>query len=307
MAFEQAEKLKYPAEVESWLTFVIVGGGPTGVEMAGALAEIARQVLHDEFEAIDPGSARIVLIEAGPSLLASFPESLRDSARRSLRDLGVEIWEKTAVTRVEEHGVWVGEERIAAYNIIWAAGVQGTPIARTLGVPLDRIGRVIVDEDLSVPGHPEVFVLGDLAAFTHQTGQPLPGVAQVAKQGAWHAARMIRRRLAGKPPSKFHYLDFGSMATIGRAKAIADIGRLHVGGFIAWLMWLFIHLVWLVGFRSKISVLLHWASSYVTYQRNVRLITGLSPEEAAKARVVPAAPGAAPAAPPAATRVKAPA
>jgi NADH dehydrogenase len=306
LGFELAERERDPGRRRQLLTFAVIGGGPTGVEMAGALAEIARQVLHDEFTAIDPGSARVVLIEAGPSLLAGFPASLRDSARRALRDLGVEIWENAAVTRVEDHAVWVGDERVAAYTIIWAAGVQGTAIARTLGTPLDRMGRVIVEEDLSVPGHPEVFVLGDLACFTHQTGQPLPGVAQVAKQGAWHVARVIRRRLTGRPASKFHYLDFGSMATIGRAKAIADIGRLHVGGFVAWLMWLFIHLVWLVGFRSKVSVLLHWASSYITYQRNVRLITGLTAGEAgrplAEAETAPAA-----AVSPSPARVKSPA
>ena len=274
IAFEQAERESNTERKSHFLTFVIIGGGPTGVELAGALAEIARHTLSLEFDTIDPTSARIVLIEAGPAILASFPEPLRDSARRALKKLGVEVWENTRVTHVEHDLVHAGDRQVDAHTIIWGAGVAGAPIAQSLGVPLDRSARVIVEPDLSIPGHPEIFVVGDLANFSHQTGTPLPGVAQVAKQQGKHAARNIRRRLAGESTRPFHYQDRGNMATIGRANAVADFGFARVSGFLGWLMWLFVHILFLVGFRNRLSVLLQWGASYLTYQRSVRLITG---------------------------------
>ena len=274
LAFEQAERATDPTAKRRLLTFVLVGGGPTGVELAGALADIARHTLRREFHTIDPESARILLIEAGPTILPAFPETLRDSARRALRDLGVEVWENARVTGVERDAVLVGADRIVAHTIMWAAGIAGSPLAASLGVPLDRIGRVAVESDLSVTGHADIFVVGDLAAFVHQTGQPLPGVAQVAKQQGAHAARNILRLAAGQPTTPFRYRDPGNMATIGRASAIGDFGWLRVSGYLGWLMWLFVHILFLIGFRNRLSVMLQWAGSYLTHQRSVRLITG---------------------------------
>jgi len=273
LAFEEAEREHNAVLQRRLLTFVIVGGGPTGVEMAGALAEIARQALRSEFDAIDPASARIVLIEAGPSILPAFPADLRASAKRALRRLGVEVREGTAVTQVEEGRVLLGDERLEAHTILWAAGVAAAPLGRDLGPQLDRAGRVIVEPDLSAPGHAGVFVAGDLASFTHQTGKPLPGVAQVAKQQGTHAARNVARLVRGEATRPFHYIDPGNMATIGRANAIADFGFLRVSGFMGWLVWLFVHILFLIGFRNRLSVLLQWAAAYLTYQRSVRLIT----------------------------------
>jgi NADH dehydrogenase len=274
LAFEEAEKEEDATRRRHLLTFVLIGGGPTGVELAGALAEIARHTLRHEFDRIDPESARIVLIEAGPSILQAFPESLRDSARRALRKLGVEVWENARVTEVEAEAVHVGNDRIPAHTILWSAGVAASGLGKSLGVPLDRVGRVEVEPDLSIPGHREVFIAGDLANFTHQTGAPLPGVAQVAKQQGAHAADNIAALVAGRPTTQFRYRDPGNMATIGRAAAIADFGWLRVSGFIGWLMWLFVHILFLIGFRNRLSVLLQWAAAYLTYQRSVRLITG---------------------------------
>ena len=273
LAFEEAEREHDPARQRRLLTFVIIGGGPTGVEMAGALAEIARQALRSEFDAIDPASARILLIEAGPSILPAFPERLRASAKRALVRLGVEVREGTAVTHVEEGAVTMGRERIDAHTILWAAGVAAAPVGRDLGPNLDKAGRVVVTPDLAVAGHPGVFVAGDLASFSHQTGKPLPGVAQVAKQQGAQAARNVARLIRGDSTRPFHYLDPGNMATIGRANAIADFGFLHVSGVLAWLMWLFVHILFLIGFRNRLSVLLQWGAAYLTYQRSVRLIT----------------------------------
>lgn len=273
LAFEEAERERDPAAQRRLLTFVIIGGGPTGVELAGALAEIARQVLKSEFDAIDPASARIILIEAGPTIMATFPEPLRRSAREALERLGVSVWVGRPVTGIEPGIVAIGDERIQAGTILWAAGVAAESIARDLGPGLDRAGRVIVNEDLTVPDHPGVFVIGDLASFTHQTGTPLPGVAQVAKQQGRHAADNIGQLIAGQPTTAFHYVDLGNMATIGRNAAIADFGFLRVSGFIGWLMWLFVHILFLIGFRNRVSVMLQWAASYLTYQRSVRLIT----------------------------------
>jgi NADH dehydrogenase len=273
LAFEEAERESDPARQRLLLTFVLIGGGPTGVELAGALAEIARQALKLEFDAVDPASARILLIEAGPSILPAFPEGLRDSARRSLRRLGVDVREGRAVTNVEPGAVSIGDQRIEAHTIVWAAGVAAEPISRDLSQELDRAGRVIVNPDLSVPGQPIVFVAGDLASFSHQTGKPLPGVAQVAKQEGAHAAANIARLIAGQPTRPFHYYDPGNMATIGRNAAIADFGFLRVSGYLGWLLWLFVHITFLIGFRNRASVLLQWAAAYLTYQRSVRLIT----------------------------------
>jgi NADH dehydrogenase len=277
LAFEEAEREQDATKRRHLLTFAIIGGGPTGVELAGALAEIARHTLREEFDTIDPESARIILIEAGATILPAFPERLRASARRALRKLGVEVWEQATVTDVQAEAIVVGQDTIAAHTIIWAAGVAGSPLGHSLGVPRDRVGRVIVREDLSVPGYPHIFVAGDLAGFTHQDGKQLPGVAQVAKQQGAHAARNVMRRLTGQPTMPFRYRDPGNMATVGRAHAVADFGWARVSGFAGWLLWLFVHIMFLVGFRNRLSVLLQWGVSYLTYQRSVRLITGNSP------------------------------
>jgi len=273
LAFEEAEREPNPVYQRRLLTFVLIGGGPTGVELAGALGEIARQALRSEFDAVDPAIARIILIEAGPFILPSFPGDLRESARRALLGLGVDVRVGRAVTRVEEGAVWIGDERIEAHTILWAAGIAAAPLARDLGPGLDRAGRVIVEPDLSVPGHPGVFVAGDLASFSHQKGKPLPGVAQVAKQEGRHAAANVARSIAGQKTKAFRYIDPGNMATIGRNAAIADFGFMHVSGYLGWLVWLFVHILFLIGFRNRLSVMLQWAVAYLTYQRSVRLIT----------------------------------
>jgi NADH:ubiquinone reductase (H+-translocating) len=274
LAYEVAERETDPERRRRLLTFVIVGGGPTGVEMAGAIAEIARQTLAHEFRSIRPEQARVVLVEAGPTILATFPEDLRNAARRSLLRLAVEVREGAAVTSIHADGVELGDERIDAATVIWAAGVAASPLARSLGVPLDRAGRVPVTPELTLPGHPEVYVIGDLATLPGPDGRPLPGVAPVAQQQAAHAARNIVRRIQRQPLRPFRYRNYGNMATIGRGSAIADFGRVHLSGFIGWLLWLFIHIMKLVGFRNRVLVLVQWAAAYLTYQRSVRLITG---------------------------------
>jgi NADH dehydrogenase len=273
LAFEEAEREPNPVYQRRLLTFVLIGGGPTGVELAGALAEIARQALRSEFDNVDPASARIILIEAGPSILPSFPPDLRASAKRALLRLGVDVREGQAVTNVANETVWLGDERIDAHTILWAAGVAGESLARDLGPGLDRAGRVIVNADLTVAGHDGVFVVGDLASFSHQTGRPLPGVAQVAIQQGTHASANIDRLLGGRATMAFRYRDPGNMATIGRNNAIADFGFLRVSGYPGWLLWLFVHILFLIGFRNRLSVMLQWAAAYLTYQRSVRLIT----------------------------------
>jgi NADH dehydrogenase len=280
LAFEEAEREPNPVYQRRLLTFVLIGGGPTGVELAGALAEIARHALRAEFDVADPTIARIILVEAGPSILPSFPEQLRESARRALRRLGVDVRVGTAVTRIEPDAVWIGDERIDAHTILWAAGVAAVTLSRDLGPNLDRAGRVVAEPDLSVPGHPGVFVAGDLASFSHQTGSPLPGVAQVAKQQGRHAAANVARLIAGRATTPFRYRDPGNMATIGRNAAIADFGFLRVSGYLGWLMWLFVHVLFLIGFRNRLSVMLQWGASYLTYQRSVRLITHDPPGKA---------------------------
>jgi NADH dehydrogenase len=279
LAFEGAERESDPAVQQRLLTFVIVGGGPTGVELAGALAEIARQSLRQDFRNIKPESARILLVEAAPYLLGAFPESLRAAARDSLQRLGVEIRTDSVVTEVTGDGVTIRtagvDERLEARTVLWAAGVAASQVAKGLGVPLDRAGRVPAEPTLAVPGRPDVFVAGDICALS-QDGRPLPGVAQVAKQQGAHAARNIVRAIRKQPLAPFRYRNYGNMATIGRGAAVAEIGPVKASGFLAWLIWLFIHIFWLIGFRNRVVVFGEWAWSYVTFQRRVRLITGKS-------------------------------
>ncbi len=279
LAFERAERAADPAAQRRLLTFLVIGGGPTGVELAGALAEIARQTLADEFRTINTRTARIVLLEGAHAILSTFPSSLQDAAERALVKLGVEVRKGALVSEVGDGYVRIGGERLEAGTVLWAAGVAASPLGRSLGVPLDRAGRVYVQPDLTIPGHPEVFVIGDLAAFlVHRDAQGrdglLPGVCQVAMQQGEHAARNIARARAGRPLAPFHYRDYGNMATIGRNSAVADLGWLRLSGWPAWLAWLFIHITWLIGFRNRLLVLVQWAWAYVTYQRSVRLITG---------------------------------
>ena len=274
LAFERAEREVSDARRRALLTFVIVGGGPTGVEMAGALAEIAHQSLARDFRHIDPKSARIVMIEAGPAVLATFPEPLRASARKELERLGVEVRTGQAVTQVGPGFVEVGAERIDAETVMWAAGVAASPVGATLGAPLDRAGRVRVQPDLTIPGHPEVFVIGDLASLDGPNGKPYPGVAQVAIQMGRHAAANVTRAIEHQPLAPFHYRDLGNMATIGRASAVADFGWLELKGFLGWLFWAFVHILNLIGFRNRLVVFVQWAWAYFSYQRSVRLITG---------------------------------
>ena len=276
LAFERAERETDAAMRQELLTFVLVGGGPTGVELAGTLAEIARRTLRHEFRSIDPRQARISLVEAGPTILPSFPERLRDAARSSLRRLGVDVREGTTVTDVDAHGVMLGAERLRAATVLWTAGVAASPLLTSIGVALDRAGRALVEPDLSIPGYPEVFVVGDAAALPGVDGTPLPGVAQVAIQEAAHAARTIAGALRGKPSTRFSFHDKGNMAIIGRGAAIADLGWIRLSGLMAWLMWLFLHIFKLIGFRNRLIVLLEWAIAYVTFQRSVRLITHTS-------------------------------
>jgi NADH dehydrogenase len=274
IAFEKAERTSDGAEQRRLLTFVVIGGGPTGVELAGALAEIARHALKSEFREISPESARVVLLEGGPHLLTTFPDRLRRHAEEALRGLGVEVRTQSAVTGIEPGVVRIGDVTIEAGTILWAAGVAASPIGRCLGVSLDRAGRVFVDPDLTVPGCDDVYVVGDLCAFRQPDGTCLPGVAQVAMQQAAHAARNILRTLGKETRRPFGYRDLGNLATIGRARAVADLGWLQFGGFPAWLFWLFVHIWQLTGFRNRVVVFVQWAFAYFTYQRSIRLITG---------------------------------
>ncbi|HET7871623.1 MAG TPA: NAD(P)/FAD-dependent oxidoreductase, partial [Terriglobales bacterium] len=281
LAFEQAEREAYAKRETPPLNFVVIGAGPTGVELAGAISDISRRYLEHDFRTIDPRKARIILLEGGPRVLPVYPEDLSASAERQLREMGVDVRTNAMVTNVEPGMVTVGREKIPASVILWSAGVSASPLAKMLGAPLDRAGRVLVQPDLSVPGHPEVFVLGDLAAVNFKDGKMVPGVAPAAIQMGKFAARQIRRVIAGKPREEFHYWDKGSLATIGRSRAVADFGRWHISGYFAWLSWLFVHLFFLIGFRNRIMVMLDWAWSYITYSHSARLITG--PRETAPA------------------------
>ena len=282
LAFEAAERERDPAKQRRLLTFVIVGGGPTGVELAGALAEIARHSLANDFRAIQPESARIILVEGSPDVLPPFPDTLRDAARRELEALGVEVRTGALVTVVDGDGVELksagafnapSAERISAQTVLWAAGVAASPLAASLGVPIDRAGRVTVEPTLGIPGRPTAFVVGDMCAF-HQDGKPLPGVAQVAMQQGAHAGRNIARAIGGQSLRPFRYKDYGTMATIGRGAAVGEIYGVKVSGFFAWLVWIFLHIFWLIGFRNRVVVMTEWAFAFLTLQRRVRLITG---------------------------------
>ena len=278
VSFEEAERESDPARRQALMTFVVVGGGPTGVEMAGAIAEIARFSLARDFRRIDTRDARVILVEASNSLLAAFPERLSRHALQDLRRLGVDVRFGKPVTAIGPETVTVGDEIIPAHTVVWAAGVQSSPLGRSLGVELDRAGRVLVNPDLSVPGHPEIFVVGDMASLQDPRGRPLPGVAQVAmQQGAWAAAN-IQRAIEGKPARPFRYRDLGNMATIGRNSAVADVRGLRLSGFIAWLAWALVHILNLIGFRNRVLVGLQWLWSYLTFQRGARLITGVAAE-----------------------------
>jgi NADH dehydrogenase len=274
LAFELAERHAASGAGQIQLNFVIVGGGPTGVELAGTLSEIARRALQDEFRSIDPERTRIILLEGGPRVLPAYPEDLSRSAEEQLRALGVEVHTSAMVTGIEPATVVMGETRIPAAVILWAAGVAASPLGKKLGAPTDRSGRVFVNPDLSVPGHPHVFVIGDLASLKRENGEPVPGVAPAAIQEGKATARNILRDLQGEPRKPFHYVDKGSLATIGRAAAIAQFGKIHISGFLAWFAWLSVHILFLIGFRNRLIVLIQWAWSYLTFERGARLITG---------------------------------
>ena len=284
LAFERAEAETDPGKRAAWLSFAIVGGGPTGVELAGTLAEIARHTLKNEFRRIDPSQARVRLVEAGPRVLASFPDTLSEKARRQLERLGVEVVTGTPVSDITDEGYRLGDTFVPAKTVVWAAGVAASPLARTLGVSLDRAGRVPVQPDLSVAGHPDIFVAGDLAAVTSD-GRPVPGVAPAAKQMGRHVAQVLRARLDGRAsPGDFRYQDYGNLATIGRMAAVVDFGRLKFSGLLAWWFWLTAHVFFLIGFRNRLVVLLNWCWAYWSYQRGARIILGKDEDQAGSTR-----------------------
>jgi NADH dehydrogenase len=274
LAFEAAEREQDPAVRDALMTFVVIGGGPTGVELAGALSEIARQTMVRDFRHIHPESARVILIEGHPRVLPPYPPELSEKARLQLVHLGVEVVTGSVVTDVNDREVHIGEAVIPTRTVLWGAGVQASPLARSLGVPLDRAGRVLVEPDLTIPGHPEVFVIGDLAAVQQYDGSFVPGVAPAAIQEGQHTALNLDRAVEGQPLRAFKYRDKGSLSTIGRAAAVADFGRVRFGGFLAWMAWLVIHIFFLIGFRNRFLVITQWAWAYLTYQRGARLITG---------------------------------
>lgn len=293
-AFEHAELENSAEALRAWTTFVVIGGGPTGVELAGALAEIAGRTLARDFRSFDPRLTRVILIEAGPRILPAFPEELSTRAREQLEALGIEVRTGVPVSDLSAEHVEIGGERIAARTIVWAAGLQASPLTQQLETPLDRAGRVLVADDLSLPEHPEIFVCGDLIA-KQQDGKPLPGVAQLALQSGEHAARNIALSLLERPRTPFRYLDKGSMATIGRNKAVAQLGRVRLSGILAWWLWLTVHLLFLVEVRRRLQVLLEWAWAYVTWHRGSRLIVDV-PSDVAPAAPVPRLPPPPPAA-----------
>ena len=290
LAFEHAEREAFAHNVTPQLNFVVVGAGPTGVELAGAISDISREYLQKDFRTIDPSKSRIILIEGGPRVLAAYPPDLSASAQKQLEEMGVEVRTGAMVTNIELGMVTVGKEKIAAAVILWGAGVSASPLGRMLGVPVDRAGRVLVEQDLTIPGHPEVFIIGDLAAAEEpgETAQSrpgatvsdedkhtkyVPGVAPAAIQMGKFAARQIRRSVNGEAREVFRYRDKGSLATIGRSHAVGDLGRFHISGYFAWLAWLFIHLFFLIGFRNRIMVMMEWAWAYISFNRSARLIT----------------------------------
>jgi len=280
LAFEKAEMETSAERRTDWLRFILVGGGPTGVEMAGAIAELAHRALASDFRKIDPRSAHVVLIEAGPRLLASFPESLSEKAKTSLEHLGVEVRLGSRVEQIDADGVVASGERLRSQTVIWTAGVMASPAAKWLGVEPDRLGRVKVGANLSLAEDPNIFVLGDTACALGESGQPLPGIAPVAMQQGQFIARLLRKRLANaKEPDAFHYLDKGNLATVGRSSAVADLGKVKLSGRTAWLAWLFVHIYYLIGFRNRLIVLLEWAWAYVTFQRGSRLILPETPRK----------------------------
>jgi NADH dehydrogenase len=278
LAFELAERESASGETTKPLNFVVVGAGPTGVELAGTIAEISRQALADDFRSIDPARTHILLLEGGPRVLPAYAEDLSRSAEEQLRRLGVEVRTNTMVTQIEPGLVQFAGTRLSATVVLWAAGVAASPLGRKLGVPVDRAGRVLVQPDLSLPGHANVFAIGDLSSLKDAQGKLLPGVAPVAIQQGQFVAKLIRREIDSEgnpePRPTFHYWNKGSLATIGRAAAVAEFGRMHISGFMAWLAWLFVHILFLIGFRNRLLVLIQWAWSYVTYERGARLITG---------------------------------
>lgn len=274
LAFERAECEDDEDERRRLMNFVVVGGGPTGVEMAGAMAELARRALARDFKHIDPRAARIILVEAGPRVLPTFPEALSREAEQQLERLGVEVRKGAPVTAVDSDGVIVGDERIEARTVIWAAGIAASPAAIWIGADHDRAGRIKVNPDLSVPGHPEIFAIGDTALSMDQNGKPLPGVAPVAKQQGYYVARLIKARLKGKQIGPFRYRDYGNLATIGRKAAVIDFGKIRLHGLVAWLIWTIAHIYYLIGFRNRLLVAINWLWAYFTFQRGARLITG---------------------------------
>lgn len=273
LSFERAERESDPVKRHAHLTFVVIGGGPTGVEVAGALAEIRRHALRRDFRHIDPREATVMLIEGGPRILSSYPAELAERAKYELRRLGVEVREQTMVTEIRPGLIQASGWTIPTQTVVWAAGNVASPIMQTLGTPLDRAGRAIVEPDCSVPGHPELFVLGDAAAVSDGKGGTLPGICPVAIQMGQYTARTIAGDLAGRPRRPFSYWDKGQLAVIGRGHAVADIWKLHFGGFLAWLIWAFVHIFFLIGFRNRVLVMLQWGWSYFTYERGARLIT----------------------------------
>ena len=285
LAFEAAERERDPAKLKAWMTFVIVGGGPTGAELAGALGEIAHDTLSHDFREIDPSQTQIILVEGADRALPSYPPKLSEAARKMLVKLGVMVRTGAMVTNIQAESVTIKEgdrtESIPTRTVLWAAGVLASPLGRILskeaGATLDNAGRVVVNPDLTIPGHPEIFVIGDLANFSHQTGKPLPGVAQPAIQQGAYVGKLIQRRLRNKQLPPFHYFDKGNLATIGRGAAVADLNWLQISGWPAWLLWVFIHLLYIVEFQNRLLILLQWAWLYITFDRSARLITGKNP------------------------------
>ena len=281
LAFESAEMERDPDKQRALMTFILVGAGPTGVEMAGAIAELAHRALARDFRHIDPTSARILLLEAGPRILTAFPEDLAEKAKQALERMGVEVRTNAAVEKVDETGVVVGGKHIPSHTVLWTAGVIASPAGTWLGAETDRAGRVKVQADLSVPGHPNIFVIGD-TALALQDGKPLPGVAPVAMQQGRYVADLITRRIRGRPEQPFHYHDKGNVATVGRSFAIVDLSRVKLSGFLAWVLWMAIHIFYLIGFRNRLLVMLEWAWAYFTFQRGARLITWQTPSAEAE-------------------------